>query len=263
MFEIGRQDEYAWFVGAFYTLTGIDLSRYKRQQMERRLTTLRDKRGFATFADYLSACRSNPGLLAELLDRMTINVSEFFRNRARWDMLRFELWPEIARPGRSVRAWSAACSTGQEPYTLAFVLASRLPLSEFSILATDIDEGALTVARQGSYPATDLASIPDELRGALLDVRDDRGQVAAELRARIEFRRHNLLADVFAQGFDVIVCRNVLIYFTDEAKEQVYRKFATALRPGGILFVGSTEQIFHAETFGLVQRRPFFYQRLQ
>ena len=254
------QQDYDWFIENFKKVTGIDLNKYKRPQMERRLTALCTKRGYDSFGDYLDAASKDAHLLDELLDRMTINVSEFFRNRSRWDALAKEI-PALSRNQR-LKAWSAACSTGQEPYTLMLLLTRIMPVLGVSLLATDIDERALRVAKEGVYPVDELAVIEPDLRNKYFRaVNSQLMQVVDELRNRIEFKKHNLLEQKFDSDFDLIICRNVLIYFTDQAKDALYHKFAQALRPGGLLFVGSTEQIFHAETYHLKQVQPFFYQK--
>ncbi len=253
--------DYSWFIENFRRETGIDLEKYKRPQMERRLTALCTKRGFQNFGEYLSAATKNPSLMDELLDRMTINVSEFFRNKSRWDALA-ELIPTLAKNNR-LRAWSAACSTGQEPYTLMLLLSKFMPISGVSLLATDIDDRALRVAREGIYKEEELLPIEQNLQTKFFrEVNSSQQQVSEELRSRIEFKKHNLLEQPFESDFDLIICRNVLIYFTDPAKDILYHKFAQALRSGGVLFVGSTEQIFHAETYRLKQIQPFFYQKM-
>lgn len=254
-------EDYDWFVEKFRTATGIDLGSYKRPQMERRLTTLRNKRGFDRFPDYLAAALRDRTLLDELLDRMTINVSEFFRNRPRWDALQARI-PALA-PDRGLRAWSAACSTGEEPYTLLLMAAGMKRLAGTEVLATDIDERALATAREGVYRDETLGGVPADLRARyFLPAGAGTSQVVPEIRARVRFEKQNLLTAAFETGWDLIVCRNVLIYFTDDAKEHLYRKFSAALRRGGILFVGSTEQVFRPDQYGLRPVEAFFYERV-
>ncbi len=253
--------DFDWFMDEFYQLTGINLRQYKRPQMERRLTALRDRRGFNSFDAYMGAVSSNSALLTELLDRMTINVSEFYRNKSRWDTLIERVLPTIPLH-KELKIWSAACSTGEEPYTLLLVLSTKLPLQRLSVVATDIDERALTRAKEGRYVKDVIKPIaPETVQQNFQLTSDGNYIVSKELRERITFKKHNLLRDPYLTEQDLIVCRNVLIYFTDEAKWQVYQKFAHSLNPGGVLFVGSTEQIFHPEALGLKQIEPFFYQK--
>lgn len=253
-------DDYDGFIEKFRAATGIDLNSYKRPQMERRLTTLRNKRGFDRFSDYLAAALRDRTLLDELLDRMTINVSEFFRNRPRWDALQSRI-PALA-PNRGLRAWSAACSTGEEPYTLLLLAAGMGRLEGIEAWATDIDERALATAREGVYRDESLAGVPAGLRSRYFrPAGAETSQIVPEIRDRVRFEKQNLLTDAFGVGWDLIICRNVLIYFTDSAKDLLYRKFAAALRPGGILFIGSTEQVFRPDQYGLRPLEAFFYER--
>ncbi|PWI59077.1 CheR family methyltransferase [Sulfoacidibacillus thermotolerans] len=253
---------YDWFVEQFKVATGIDLAYYKRPQMERRLLALCNKRGFSSFEEYFPAVCQDDLLMNELLDRMTINVSEFFRNPNRWQTLKNDILPSLLT-GKTFHAWSAACSTGQEPFTLLMILAELLPIEQISILATDIDLHALEFAQNATYTETDVASIEKNLRNKYF-IPSDNGKVMIHpfYRKHVFFEQHNLLSDPYPKQLDLIICRNVLIYFTDDAKNLLIEKFSRALRPGGILFVGGTEQIFHPESFRLKQISPFFYQRI-
>lgn len=250
-------DEFEWFVNAFRALTGIDLSHYKRPQMERRLTSLRDRRGYSDFPSYVQAMRGKPELLDELLDRMTINVSEFFRNPERWK----DLQAVVQGMGQSIQAWSAACSTGEEPYSLAILLAEMNVRA--TILATDIDLRVLDKARRGEYVQTQLREVDDRLRHRYFHQQGSGYRVRDEIRQVVQFRQHNLLSDPYPTDLDLIICRNVLIYFTEETKQQLVRRFAASLRPGGVLFVGSTEQLLGLSLSGLRPSKPFIYVKAE
>lgn len=254
-------DDYAKFIELIRNKTGIDLSQYKEKQMKRRLTTLRMKRGFKTFTDYYHAILKDENLYHEFLDRMTINVSEFYRNKKRWDVLEEQIIPGLLKNSRQLKVWSAACSTGEEPYTLAMILSKFMPVSEISILATDIDEHVLNMARKGTYTEKSLKEIPREMLDNYFIKDGNFYHVDSKLKKCVTFKKHNLLADPYSQSFDLIVCRNVLIYFTEEAKAKVYQKFSDSLNPGGILFVGSTEQIFNPGRYGFETAATFFYRK--
>jgi chemotaxis protein methyltransferase CheR len=253
--------DYELFIKKIKRQTGIDLSLYKEAQMKRRLQTLKDKRNCSSFAAYAELVASDRVLLEELLDRITINVSEFYRNRSRWSDLEEKILPELLRHTKEMKIWSAACSTGEEPYTLAMIMeqhARRLP---YSIFATDIDEQVLKQAEHGFYFEKALAEAPSAAVERFMDKHEHGFMVKNDLKRHIQFNKLNLLADEFKTGFDLIVCRNVMIYFTDEAKEILYQKFARSLKQDGILFVGSTEQIFHPGKYGLEAVEPFFYRK--
>lgn len=229
--------------------------------MKRRLTSLYQKKGFASFQEFYQSLDKDKQLLNEFLDRMTINVSEFYRNAKRWDVLDRTILPELLSKNPTPKIWSAACSTGEEPYTLAMVLSKHLPLSRIQILATDIDENVLAKARLGVYSERALNEVPKDMVDKFFRKDGTYYTVADEIQKVVQFKKQNLLADRYNGPFDLIVCRNVLIYFTEEAKDSIYQKFSSALKHGGILFVGSTEQIFNPATYGFETADTFFYRK--
>lgn len=253
--------DYQKFILQIKEKTGIDLGLYKEAQMMRRLTSLYEKKGFRSFIEYFKAIDNSPELLNEFLDRMTINVSEFYRNAKRWEVLETKILPKILQQNKSVKVWSAACSAGEEPYTLAMILSKYVPLHQLSVLATDIDENILTRARTGIYPERSLQEVPSEIKRKFFTQEGSFFKVNDEIKKAVTFKKHNLLADPFGTNFDLIVCRNVLIYFTEDAKSLVYTKFSNALNKNGIFFVGSTEQIFNPGTYGLESEDTFFYRK--
>ncbi|CAM3775938.1 protein-glutamate O-methyltransferase CheR [Cohnella lubricantis] len=257
-----EDEDFLRFVANIRQATSIDLSQYKEVQMRRRLTTLRLKHGFPDFASYFAELMKNPRLLNEFLDRMTINVSEFWRNPNRWQVLMDKFFPEMIKSSPRLQVWSAACSTGEEPYTLAMILDRLGHMDRSSILATDLDEGVLAKAKQGVYLERSLRDVPADFAKAYFKETDGAFAVSDRLKLAVRFQKQNLLLDSFGEGFDLIVCRNVMIYFTEEAKHVLYAKFAKALKPGGILFVGSTEQIFSPGQYGLATADTFFYRRM-
>ena len=254
--------DYHHFVARIKDSLGLDLSSYKETQMKRRLNSLRQKRGFPDFAAYYGALMRNRELLAEFLDRVTINVSEFWRNPIRWHVLRQRFLPELIGRSPRLKCWSAACSTGEEPYTLAMILAEHKLLAHARIIASDIDEGALAKAKVGVYPDRSVKDVPPRyLKTYFVQDSAQQYRVVPELKQAVRWEKKNLLLDPFESDFDLIICRNVVIYFTEEAKHGLYQRFADALRPGGLLFVGSTEQIFHPQQYGLQPVETFFYQK--
>ncbi|CAI6080919.1 CheR family methyltransferase [Cohnella sp. JJ-181] len=257
-----ENEDFSAFIANVRKATSIDLSQYKETQMRRRLTTLRVKNGFPDFTSYFKAIMDEPRLRNEFLDRMTINVSEFWRNPNRWTLLMERFLPDMLKRSPKLKVWSAACSTGEEPYTIAMILDRLGALGQATLIASDIDEGVLARAKNGVYPERSVREVPKEMAAAYLSGSGDAFQVDEKLKRAVRFQKQNLLFDDFQDGFDLIVCRNVMIYFTEEAKQQLYEKFAKALKPGGILFVGSTEQIFSPGQYGLETADTFFYRRI-
>lgn len=254
-------DDYQGFIQSIKNKTGIDLNLYKEAQMKRRLTSLRDKRGFNDFTSYSKGIMNSQELFDEFLERMTINVSEFYRNPKRWEVLEKKILPRLLQTNKRLKIWSAACSTGEEPYTLAMILSKLLLASGYSILATDLDRAILDRAKAGIYTDRSTKDVPKEMFDKYF-INDGMGfRVKDDLKKTITFKQGNLLADKFDTNFDLIVCRNVMIYFTEDAKHDLYHKFSKSLRPGGVLFVGSTEQIFNPNEYSFETEDTFFYKK--
>lgn len=256
-----QDHDFLSFIKNIKNSTAIDLSYYKETQMKRRLTTLRDKHGFSTFQIYYDAMVLNKVLFNEFLERMTINVSEFWRNPIRWEILQNEIIPNMKDFRKGLKCWSAACSSGEEPYSLAMVLAEQNLLSKSTIKASDIDNEVLSKAKQGVYIDRSIQDLPEPyLKKYLIQDRMTH-RVVDILKDAVEFEKMNLLHDSFESDFDLIICRNVMIYFTDEAKKILFQKFSDALKPGGVLFVGSTEQIFSPQQYNFELLGSFFYKK--
>ncbi|WP_163526233.1 CheR family methyltransferase [Halobacillus ihumii] len=253
--------DYQEFIANFKQESGIDLYLYKEAQMKRRLTSLRDKKGFADFREYYHSLHKNPNLFNELLDRITINVSEFYRNRQRWEVLENKVVPHLLNNRKHIKIWSAACSTGEEPYTLAIILSQYLPIDQIKIVATDIDEKAIQRARLGVYPERALREMPIKMKQKYFTKQQSLYKISDNIKSCVTFKKHNLLADQYETQNDLIVCRNVLIYFTEDAKSTIYTKFSEALNKDGIFFVGSTEQIFSPHQYQLKSFDTFFYKK--
>jgi chemotaxis protein methyltransferase CheR len=254
--------DFLQFIDKVKRKTGINLALYKEAQMKRRLTSLRVKRGYNTFDSFFEAMTKNQELFDEFLDRMTINVSEFFRNPSRWQVLETKILPRLLKEKSRLKCWSAACSTGEEPYSLAMLLSRFMSLSEMDITATDIDEGAIAKAKRGLYTERSLQDAPKDLVAKYFKKDGVMYHISEDIKRIIKFKRHNMLAEPFDKNYDLIICRNVMIYFTEEAKHELYHKFASSLRNGGVLFVGSTEQIFQPQQYGFEPEDAFFYRKV-
>lgn len=256
-------DDYETFKKEIYALTQIDLSAYKERQMRRRIDSLILKNGIHTYKEYVQAIKNNRALFEEFVNYLTINVSEFFRNPEQWTILEKELLPIILSGTKSPKIWSAACSTGDEPYTIVMILSKFLPLSSIRIIATDIDKTILEKAKAGLYNEKSLRCVPKEFMDKYFTrVNEYTYKIADEIKRCVEFKNHNLLKDEYPKDCDLIVCRNVLIYFTEEAKTEIYKKFNQSLKKGAYLFVGSTEQIIQSYTLNYETCKSFFYKKM-
>lgn len=253
--------DYEQFKTQVYSLTKIDLNAYKEKQMKRRIDSLIDKNGYKGYSEYINAIKSDSRLFEEFVNYLTINVSEFWRNPEQWKILGEEVIPTLIKEsGRKLKIWSAACSTGDEPYSLVMLLSRFMPLSDIKIIATDIDKQVLEKATVGLYNEKSLVGLPEDLKNKYFTkVGLSNYQISDDIKRCVTFKQHNLLRDSYPESFDLIVCRNVLIYFTDDAKVDIYKKFNKSLRKGGFLFIGSTEQIINYKEINYSSFRSFFY----
>lgn len=255
-------DSYEVFKKKVFELTHIDLNAYKERQMKRRIDALISKHKVTSYMDYIQIIKTNKVMFDEFVNYLTINVSEFYRNPEQWQMLEKEILPLLMSQSSNLRIWSAACSTGDEPYSLVMLLSKFMPMSRIKIIATDIDKQVLDKARLGLYNAKSLKGLPAEfIKKFFTQINETTYQIADSVKACVEFRQHNLLKDPYPSPMDLIVCRNVLIYFTEEAKDDIYKKFNQALRQNGILFVGSTEQIIQPQALNFSTLKSFFYMK--
>lgn len=256
-------ENYEGFKKDVYSLTKIDLDAYKEKQMRRRIDSLVNKNKCKTYAEYVALLKTNKEVFDEFVNFLTINVSEFYRNPEQWELLTKEFLPElIAHSGQSLKIWSAACSTGDEPYSLVMALSTLVPLNKIKIFATDLDKQVIATAKVGLYSAKSIANVPADLKKKFFTPVGNSFQISEDVKKCVEFKEHNLLRDSYPSNYDMIVCRNVLIYFTDEAKTEVYDKFCKSLRQGGILFIGSTEQVIDYKELGYKRRYSFYYEKV-
>ncbi len=254
-------DDYTAFCEALHRLSGIDLSQYKRPQMERRLRAYFARKGIDRLTDSLELLRRDPAELDALLDRMTINVSQLWRHREQWDRLEREVLPELARGGR-VRAWSAGCSYGAEAFTLAAVCLKAIPTAGVRILGTDIDRRMIERAREGVFSDQDARGVsPAELERGFERVPE--GWRARDVLRRMTTFEHGDLLRMrpAAAAHDLILCRNTVIYFAEPIRDELHARLAHALRPGGYLIVGATERVASPADLHLEMAYPFIYRK--
>lgn len=257
-------DKYETFKKNINNLIDINLDYYKEKQMKRRITSLMNRNGFEDFDEYFIALKTNEDMLEQFINHLTINVSEFYRNPAQWEILEKEILPELIsnNANKPLKVWSAACSTGEEPYSLVMLLSKFYNLKDIKILASDIDEGAIEKAKLGIYNEKALVNLPNEFKIKYFDKIGNSFKIKDSIKNQVIFDKIDLLKDPFPINMDLITCRNVMIYFTDEAKDLLYNKLYRSLSKNGILFVGSTEQIILPERYNFKSIRTFFYKKL-
>jgi chemotaxis protein methyltransferase CheR len=255
------QDDYVAFCRGLRVLCDIDLLDYKRGQMERRVRSFADRRGHVRLSHYLQTLADDRGALDELLDRVTINVSNLWRNPEQWELLQRTIVPELATGGR-LRAWSAGCSYGAEAYTLAAVSRLAAPRATTTILGTDLDRRAIDRARRGEFTAEDVRYAPPAALQRFFAREGEHWRPHAELGALVTFEVGDLLRLRPPTGaYDLVLCRNTVIYFKKDVRDALHMRLAGALRPGGVLVVGATERISAPHAVGLELVGPFTYRK--
>lgn len=247
-------------------VSGFATAAYKPRVLRRRIAVRMRANNVHTYEEYLAILDRTPEEYQKLADALTINVTKFFRNPELWARLRELVIPELWKiPQRPIMVWSAGCSSGEEPYTLAMLFAStRGPLDRIRIDATDIDRVCLERAQAGSYPQSSFSETPAEIVEAYTTPLAEQRQVIASLRAIVSVNRLDLTRERPRNPpYDMIVCRNVLIYFDRLMQERLFTLFADSLRPGGFLVLGKVETIMGPtkERLEMVDPRERIYWR--
>jgi chemotaxis protein methyltransferase CheR len=240
---------------------GINLSAYKSKQLTRRIESFITRCGAAGEMEFISLLKTDKQLSKKFLDHLTINVSEFFRNREMFLDLEDKIKKILKPESNNLKIWSAACSNGSEPYTLAMIMDRLTPGKRHNIIATDIDNTILETARRGVYTKNDIKNVDTYLIDKYFTHEGENFLIKDDIKNRVVFKRHDLILDRYESGFDLIVCRNVVIYFTQEAKNEVYKKFYDSLKPGALLFVGATESIYNYRELGFEKASTFIYRK--
>ena len=255
-------EEYYFLKKKIKQLTQLELDNYSSKQMMRRLDGYIVRCRANSVAHYCQMLEKDRAEVEKLQDFLTINVSEFFRDAAHFKMLKEKILPELLKNTLQLNIWSAGCSIGAEAYSTAILLERLSPYRTHRILATDIDKNALAhAAAGGPYRPADVRNVPQDLLGKYFTQDGDHYWIKKRMCSKVVFRQHDLTRDPFEGGFDLIMCRNVVIYFTDETKKKLRKQFIEALKFNGILFIGATETMLDANETGMVRMSPCFYKK--
>jgi chemotaxis protein methyltransferase CheR len=237
-----------------YNESGIHFTATNRSILESRLKERLREKGIDSTKKYFSEISTNQGELKSFLDSITTNLTRFFRNQAHFDALEHHVIPELmkikkATGSTSLKIWSAGCSTGEEPYTIAMLLSDILPPPwKFDIIASDLSLKCLMTAKEGFYADSRISGIPDAYLKKYFDKVEGGYKVRQELMSKIRFDYHNLKNDSVQRGLDIVFCRNVIIYFDEAAQNAVINKFWNAMAPKSFLYIGHSESLFGMDT---------------
>jgi chemotaxis protein methyltransferase CheR len=226
---------------------GLDVSQYKENYLKRRIAVRTRALSLKSYEEYINYLNSRPEEYNILLDKLTINVTQFFRDPEMFEAFEKNVLPEVFKKSRGgIKVWSAGCSSGEEPYTVAIAieeagLKAGIQNIQYEIYATDIDEAVLYRAVNGQYEGRTLENLQKE-RIDKYFVRDGNKYKASErIKKNIKFMRKNLMEPFKSSFFDIVLCRNVIIYFTKELQKTVMEFFHDSLKEGGVLILGKTE----------------------
>lgn len=258
---------YIWFKRKILKLTGIDLEGYRNPQMHRRINFIMKKTGAKTFVEYYKILEKDKNALENFENFITINVSTLFRDPNKWIALEEKYLPLLIenRKENYLKIWSAGCANGAEVYSIMIILKELLRKSynlNYKIIATDIDKNILQQAKEGVFNKIEIVNVKGEfLKKHFKESGNGLFKIKEEIKKGIDFKIHNVQDEPIGKDFDLIICRNVLIYFTEEAKNKICKKFADSLRERGILLLGATEIIFNSNEIGLKNLSGGFYQK--
>lgn len=240
----------------------INLSAYKSNQLHRRILSLMSRVGVNSVEEYIALLKKDKAQRQRFLDFITINVSEFFRNPEIFEDLKEKIKTELLPNNKNLKIWSAACSIGAEPYSLGIIMDSLYSLGSHKILATDIDSTILERAKTGEYSYSEIKNVKKEYLDKYFKIVDDKYIIDKRIKNMITYKKHDLILESYEKDFDLIVCRNVVIYFNQDVKNDIYRKFSASLKKGGLLFVGATESIYNYKEYGFDKASTFIYKKL-
>lgn len=254
MLEVLNDNDYEQFRKVIYDECGITFSATNRSILDSRIKDLLRRKNLQTPAEYMDLVLKNPDEMKEMLDSVTTNLTRFFRNQPHFDAFINYVIPAVIENkkkgvDRTIRVWSAGCSTGEEPYTIAMILKEIVPLGfDFKVTASDISLKSLMVGQQGFYADNKVDGIPANYLEKYFTKVEGGYQVKKELQDTIHFDYHNLKNDSGARNLDVVFCRNVLIYFDEAAQRAVIDRFWDAMAPQSYLFIGHSESLFGMKT---------------
>lgn len=255
MLEVLNDADYELYRKLIYDESGITFSDTNRSILDSRIKELLRKKNIATPAEYLAIVQKNPDEMKEMLDSCTTNLTRFFRNQPHFDAFENYVIPHVvehkkaAGNDRTIKIWSAGCSTGEEPYTIAMIMKEICPAGfDFKITASDLSLKCLMTAQQGFYADAKVDGVPEAYLSKYFTKVEGGYQIKDEVKNTIHFDYHNLRNDSGARNLDVIFCRNVLIYFDEPAQLAVINRFYNSMAPQSYLFIGHSESLFGMKT---------------
>ncbi len=239
---------------------GFDFRLYRPHQLKRRIISFMELRNIHSLPELWAYLNNDDQKYIDFLSKLSINVSEFFRDAERWKQLQDKILPEILSQSTEINAWSVGCSYGAEAYSLAMILEAHFS-GVHSILGTDISNTVLEQAKEGIFSSEDLKYLPQKYKESYFKHKDEKWKILPKLKQHVQFISKDVFSEEYKEEFNLTICRNLAIYLTREAQHKLHQILFDALKPGGYLFIGSTERITQAEEIGFENIMPFFYRK--
>lgn len=256
------RDDFNYFNKWAKSTLNIDLESYKEKQLQRRILSVMNSSGAQNLKEYAKLIENDDEIKKVFLDYITINVTEFYRNKEIFYEFEQEILNRLVPKYKTVKIWSAACSIGAEPYSIAIIFERNKLIQREKIIATDIDDNILKRAQAGVFNEHEVKNVKQSELNKYFTKEDNNYYIKSNIKNKVTFKKHDLLLDKYESGFHAIVCRNVTIYFKNEAKDIIYKKISEALVSGGIFFTGATESIYNPERFGFNKVSTFLYEKI-
>ncbi len=242
----------------------IDLDGYKLDRVERRTKSLMRRHDVKDFDECLNLLKLDTEFKDAYLNHFTINTSEFFRNPENFDFLKNDIFPKMFAEKRKIKIWSAPCSNGSEPYTLAIILNElNIDPARYEILASDLDRSILEKAKKGEFRENSLKNVSDRYLKkyfTAIDRKTSAYKLNSDIRRQVKFEQKDLINAPYRGSWDLILSRNFFIYLTRDMKDYLINKFTNVLNTGGYFFLGNTEYIFSPDKYGLEKIFQSFYK---
>ncbi len=251
------------FKKEFNQYTGLDLECYKDKQMERRIGQLIDREGYDDLSSFFKALKTSDDNLHKFYSYLTINTSVFYRDTKIYDYLQKEVLPDILNKFDRLSIWSVGCSHGEEPYTIALILDDLKSLGRAKIYASDIDDRALEMAREGRYAPNLLEKVPPQILKSGFTEKNGHYYLNQRYKQAVSFQKQNFLSPIYKNmsKMHLALCRNVFIYFKVEIQEWIIEQVSELIPKGGYFIIGCAEFINKPERFKLERQIPSVYQK--
>lgn len=255
--------DFKQFKEQFHQISGLDLDRYKDRQMERRIRQLMEREGYSSGCQLIGRLREDPGTMDHFLNYLTINTSGFFRDTKIYDYLRDYALPDLLQRHPHIKIWSMGCSRGEEPYTLAIILSELSALGRADILASDLDDQVRAAAREGCFAAHQLTRVPPPILEKYFSRQNGAYHIHNRIKQSVSFKKHNFLKPIYGAlpKMQLVLCRNVFIYFKLDVQDWIVGQVAGLITPGGYFVTGCAEFVNDPRRFGLERKVPAVYQK--